>query len=180
MQFPSPRSKSSSWPGKTTVDPVTLVLVGGIAGVEQAQNDFSGYGQGAQGYGKRFGAGYADTITGTFIGSAILPSLLKQDPRYFLQGKRQQAITDSVRDCQCSDLQGRQWTLAAKLLEYPRELGRGRYFKSLLSSARSQWSGIDIRKRGPRIGASAAANLLQEFLIRKLTQKVPNDAPAKP
>jgi len=42
---------------KTIVDPVTFVLVGGIAGVEQAQNDFSGYGQGAQGYGKRFGAG---------------------------------------------------------------------------------------------------------------------------
>jgi hypothetical protein len=67
--------------GKTAVDPFTLVFVGGFAGIEQAQNRFSGYGQGAQGYAKRFGARYADTVTGTFIGGAILPSLLKQDPR---------------------------------------------------------------------------------------------------
>jgi hypothetical protein len=71
---------------KTTVDPFTFVLSGIIAGVEQAQNDFSGYGQGAQGYAKRYGAAYADGVTGTFIGSAILPSLLKQDPRYFYKG----------------------------------------------------------------------------------------------
>ena len=58
----------------------------GIAGIQQAQNHFSGYGQGAQGYGKRYGASYADFVTGTFIGSAILPSLLKQDPRYFYKG----------------------------------------------------------------------------------------------
>jgi hypothetical protein len=71
---------------KTTIDPVTFVIVGGIAGVQQAENTFSGYGQGAQGYAKRYGASYADVAVGTFIGSAILPSLLKQDPRYFYKG----------------------------------------------------------------------------------------------
>src|SRR5208337_2749321 len=54
---------------KTVVDPFTFLFTGGVAGVEQAQNHFAGYGQGAQGYGKRFGAAYADTVTGTFIGS---------------------------------------------------------------------------------------------------------------
>ena len=73
---------------KTIVDPVTFAWNGAVAGVEQAQNDFSGYGQGAQGYAKRYGAAYADVVTGTFIGSAILPSLLKQDPRYFYKGTR--------------------------------------------------------------------------------------------
>jgi hypothetical protein len=38
---------------RTSIDPVTFVLTGAIAGAQQAQNDFSGYGQGAQGYGKR-------------------------------------------------------------------------------------------------------------------------------
>jgi len=71
---------------KTVVDPFTFVFVGGAAGVEQAQNHFIEYGQGAQGYAKRYGAGYADTVAGTFIGSALLPSLLKQDPRYFYKG----------------------------------------------------------------------------------------------
>jgi hypothetical protein len=76
--------------GRTVMDPFTFVFVGGFvggaAGVERAQNHFRGYGQGAQGYAKRFGAGYADAVAGTFIGSAILPSLLKQDPRYFYKG----------------------------------------------------------------------------------------------
>src|SRR5204863_5964012 len=68
---------------KTSIDPFTFAVVGAIAGLQQAQNDFSGYGQGAQGYAKRYGASYADLVSGTFLGSAILPSLLRQDPRYF-------------------------------------------------------------------------------------------------
>jgi hypothetical protein len=71
---------------KATVDPVTLVLTLAGSGAEQAENDFSGYGQGVQGYAKRFGAGYADNVTSTLIGSAFLPALLKQDPRYFYKG----------------------------------------------------------------------------------------------
>src|SRR5882757_7062401 len=71
---------------KTVVDPVSFGLIGVIAGIQQSQNDFSGYGQGAEGYGKRYGASYANFISGTFIGSAILPSILKQDPRYFYKG----------------------------------------------------------------------------------------------
>jgi len=62
-----------------------------VAGIEQGTNAFGGYGQGAQGYGKRYGASYADLVTSTLIGDAILPSLLKQDPRYFYKG------TGSVR-----------------------------------------------------------------------------------
>ena len=55
------------------IDPFTLVFVGGVAGVEQAQDHFKEYGQGAQGYGKRFGAGYAETPQGRsrFRGNAI-------------------------------------------------------------------------------------------------------------
>lgn len=71
---------------RTVVDPFTFMIVAGTAGIEQAQNHFIGYGQGVQGYAKRFGANYADTVDGTFIGGAILPSLLKQDPRYFYKG----------------------------------------------------------------------------------------------
>src|SRR4029077_10209307 len=71
---------------KSTVDPITFGVTGAIAGIEQAENRFSGYGQGAEGYGKRFGASYADLVTSTYIGGAILPSLLKQDPRYFYKG----------------------------------------------------------------------------------------------
>lgn len=76
---------------RTSIDPVTIVFAGVVAGIEQWQNDFSGYGQGSEGYAKRFGASYADGFLGVMIGSAVLPSLLHQDPRYFYKG------TGSVR-----------------------------------------------------------------------------------
>src|ERR1035438_3678269 len=71
---------------KTSIDPVSFVLTGVVAGIQQSQDDFDGYGQGAEGYAKRYGASYADFVTGTFIGAAILPAVLKQDPRYFYKG----------------------------------------------------------------------------------------------
>src|SRR5207245_6501068 len=71
---------------KSTIDPINFGLTGAIAGIQQATNAFSGYGQGAQGYAKRYGASYADSAIGTFIGGAILPFVLKKDPRCFFKG----------------------------------------------------------------------------------------------
>jgi len=58
-----------------------------LAGVSQAENSEPGYGQGAQGYGKRFGAYAADGTIENFMVGAVLPSVFKQDPRYFQNGK---------------------------------------------------------------------------------------------
>ena len=70
----------------STLDPFTFVAAGFDALLSQVQNEFSGYGQGAKGYGKRFGASYLDSFDGTMMGNALFPALLKQDPRYFRQG----------------------------------------------------------------------------------------------
>jgi hypothetical protein len=70
---------------KVIFDPVTIVGVVAFAGINQAA-DNPNYGQGAKGYGERFGAAYADGFTDIMIGGAILPSLPHQDPRYFHQG----------------------------------------------------------------------------------------------
>ncbi len=45
-----------------------------------------GYEQGLIGFGKRYGADYADQFDGTIIGNGILPVLLKQDARYYRMG----------------------------------------------------------------------------------------------
>jgi len=58
-----------------------------LAGISQAENSEPGYGQGAQGYAKRFGSMFADGVIDDFMTSAILPSLLHQDPRYYQLGK---------------------------------------------------------------------------------------------
>jgi hypothetical protein len=71
----------------TAIDPVSFGVAAFDAGFSQAEDDFPGYGQGAQGYAKRFGASYVDNFDGTMLGNAIFPIILKQDPRYFRRGK---------------------------------------------------------------------------------------------
>jgi hypothetical protein len=69
-----------------TFDPVAMVGVGFGAGIEQATNSFSGYGQGASGYAKRYAAKFADGRSSDFLTHAVFPTLLHQDPRYFYLG----------------------------------------------------------------------------------------------
>jgi hypothetical protein len=71
---------------KRSITPLTFIGAGLIAGIGQANNSFPEYGQGAQGYGKRFGSQYADTFDSNMIGSAIFPVILHQDPRYYRMG----------------------------------------------------------------------------------------------
>jgi len=67
-------------------DYVLIPWYAALAGISQAANSEPGYGQGAAGYGKRFGAYFADGTIENFMTGAILPSLLRQDPRYFQSG----------------------------------------------------------------------------------------------
>lgn len=71
---------------RSAIDPVTFLTAGAVAGIQQANNSFSQYGQGFQGYSKRYGANYADGFFGIMLGGAVFPSLLHQDPRYFYKG----------------------------------------------------------------------------------------------
>jgi hypothetical protein len=58
-----------------------------LSGISQAENSEPGYGQGAEGYGKRYGAAFADGTIENFMTQAILPSLLREDPRFYQMGK---------------------------------------------------------------------------------------------
>jgi hypothetical protein len=57
-----------------------------LAGMSQAQDHQAGYGQGMSGYSKHFGAAFADNTIQNFMVGAVLPSLLKEDPRYYRMG----------------------------------------------------------------------------------------------
>ncbi len=72
---------------RSAFDPVTLGLVGLQAAWSQAENQFPAYGQGAQGYGKRYGAALADEVSSSFFSNFFYPTLLKEDPRYFRLGE---------------------------------------------------------------------------------------------
>jgi hypothetical protein len=71
---------------RSSTDPVAFAVAAAAAGYHEAMDDDTGFGWGAEGYGKRWGAAYLDSFDGTLIGNAILPSILHQDPRYFRLG----------------------------------------------------------------------------------------------
>ena len=164
---------------KSTVDPISFGVTAGVAGIEQASNAFGGYGQGAQGYAKRYGAAYADLVTGTFIGSAILPSLLKQDPRYFYKGSgsvRSRILYAIANSVICKGDNGRWQTNYSAILGGLASGG----ISNLYYPASDRGAGLTFENAAIGIGATAAANLLQEFVIRRLTPHAPSYAPAKP
>jgi hypothetical protein len=164
---------------KTMIDPVTFALVGVTAGVEQAQNDFSGYGQGAQGYAKRFGASYADTATSTFIGNAVLPSLLKQDPRYFYKGtgSTRSRILYAIANSVICKGDNQRWQP-----NYSAILGglAAGGISNLYYPAKDRGAALVFENTLIGTGTTAVFNLFQEFVVRKLTPHVSNHDMAQP
>ena len=150
-------------------DPGNLVLVGMTAGVQQATNAFPGYGLGAAGFGRRFGADLGNLELGTFLGGAVLPSLFRQDPRYFYRG------TGTVNS--------RIWYAASRAVVTRGDNGR----------TQPNWSGVlgDLSagaisniyyapedRNGARltiingvlgVGGDAVNGIFQEFFLRMLT-----------
>jgi hypothetical protein len=151
------------------VDPVNIGIVAAGAGVAQADGSFSGFGPGPAGYGKRFGAGLADFTIGSFLTSAILPQVFKQDPRYFYDGigtvssRTGYAISRAVvckgdnskwQPCY-SNLVGEFGSAAASNLYYPAINRRG--------------PALTMENASLSIGYDALGNLIQEFLLKRIT-----------
>jgi Carboxypeptidase regulatory-like domain len=162
---------------KSVQDPVTILGVAFLAGVYQAADVPGGYGQGAEGYGRRFGAAYGDVIFGTFIGSAILPSILHQDPRYFYLGpdytnkqRWERALGNAViaRNDKTKKFEpnysGIIGSFAAAGISYA------------YAPASDRTAGLYLQESLVRIGESSVAGILQEFVLRKFTSHVPKQS----
>jgi hypothetical protein len=72
---------------RSSFDYVEFPWYGFLSGISQAENSEPGFGQGAAGYGKRYGAAFADGTIENFMTAAVLPSLLRQDPRFYQSGQ---------------------------------------------------------------------------------------------
>jgi hypothetical protein len=158
---------------RMSLDPVSFAGSAVSAGFEQSINEFRGYGQGVQGYAKRFGASYGDGFTSILIGGAILPSLLHQDPRYLYKGTgsiRSRALyaIASVVICKgdnghwqpnYSNVFGNMAAAGISNIYYPstdRDGAKLTIGNSLLNTA-----------------SGAIGALFEEFLIRKISRGVP-------
>ncbi len=105
----TPRQKFHlAW--KTSIDPVSFGVNARLRGLSNRRTISAGDGQGAKGYAERYGAAYGNFVIGTYIGSAILPSILKQDPRYFYEGtgsKRSRILNALAQSVICKGDNGR-------------------------------------------------------------------------
>ena len=140
------------------------------AGVQQARDNPREWHQGAEGYGKRLGAGFADAAAGSLISNAILPSLLHQDPRYFYQGsgtKSSRARHAMLAPFVCKGDNGAtqpnysQW--GGTLIGYSVSTA---YYPGSDRTARHVFEnfGIDM-------GLHVVGSLTQEFILDKFTSK---------
>lgn len=159
---------------RTEVDPITWFMTGFTAGVEQADNTFAGYGQGTQGYARRFGANYADGFVGTMLGGAILPSWFKQDPRYFYKGTGSIASRAAYAIANAVICKGDNGHWQANYSAIVGGLAAGGI--SNIYYPASDRSGLRVSLDNALIGTAEGAleNLIQEFVVRKLTPRLPH------
>jgi hypothetical protein len=164
---------------RSAVDPVTVLVTAGLAGVEQKHNTFPGYGQGVEGYAKRWGAAYADTLSTRMISRALLPAVLHQDPRYFYQGSgrvRSRLFHALTASFLCRGDNGQLQPNYSQLL--------GSFAAASLSNVYrapgDRQLGLTFRNGLIITGTGVVENVLREFLSRKLTPHVPAFAHGKP
>ncbi len=174
----SPKQKFElAW--KSVSDPITIVGVGALAGIQQAADQYGGYGQGAAGYARRFGATYGDVFIGTFLDSAVLTSLLKQDPRYFYRGTgttRSRLLYALGNSVMCrGDNKRYQPNYSAILGSFATT---GISFLYLPASDRS--AELYFQNSLVRIATGSLAGIFQEFVIKKLTPRLKSHPPPQP
>jgi hypothetical protein len=156
---------------KASTDPVNILAVATIAGVDQAANRFSGYGQGAQGYAKRYGASYANLSIGVLMGGAVLPSILKQDPRYFYRGtgtKRSRLLYAVSRTFICKGDNQRWQPNYSSVFG---DLAAGGISNLYLPKSDRHGASLTFENAGIALGTSAVINVLQEFVLHRLTSQ---------
>jgi Carboxypeptidase regulatory-like domain len=157
---------------RSSVDPVTFGIAAAVAGLEQAVATPNGWGQDAAGYGQRYGAFYAEDVTSTFLGDFLLPSIFHQDPRYFYKGtgSTRSRVLYAIANAVICKGDNKKWQF-----NYSYVIG------SLAASGiansyyppKDRGVGLTFENSGIGIAGTAAANILQEFVVRKLTPNLP-------
>jgi|SRR5215472_7752073 len=139
-------------------------IVSSLAGsaISQAADFLPGYGQGWNGYSKRFGSSMASGASNHFFGTFVISSLLHDDPRYFVKlhadlGHRvgyavsRLVITRNDNGAETTNWPGILAPLFAESLA------------NTYLPTNERTAGKTFRRYGIRLGLTAAANLAREY-----------------
>jgi hypothetical protein len=164
---------------RSVIDPVSFAGAAGIAGFEQFYNVFPGYGGGVEGYAKRFGAAYANDVSGRMLGSAIFPSLFHQDPRYFYKGTGtvESRAMYAIEAAFIARTDNGRWQP-----NYSHVLGNfaAGALSNLYYPASSRGLSLTLVNGLVEIAGQAGTNILREFVLKGITTHVPTYANGKP
>jgi len=154
---------------KGLTHPMFFIAEAAWAGVQQAANT-PDWPQGAEGYGKRFGANLAGGASEGLFANAILPSLLHQDPRYFYQGsgkKGSRAWHAILAPIVCKGDNGKSQPNYSQMggLLISASLSNAYYPES------NRGAGLVARNFGTNMGIHVALGLAQEFILAKFTSR---------
>lgn len=164
---------------RSIFDPVAFLTVAGLAGAEQYKNIFPAYGSGIEGYGKRYGAAFANHASGILLGRAVYPAIFHQDPRYFYKGKGSigsRALYAVSAAVIARDDDGR-WKP-----NYSRVLGNfsAAAISNFYYPASDRGASLVLFNGLAGTGADAVANLIREFVLKQITSHVPKGANGEP
>jgi len=162
-----------------TLDWTTWVGVSATAGIEQANNSFAGYGQGAAGYGKRWAAQFGDGRSSDYLSNFVFASLFHQDPRYFYQGTgtKKSRFYHAVSNA---------WITRS---DSGKTVPNYSYILGIMGSGGLSNAYYPHGDRGASLvftnallgfGGRAGGNILQEFIGKRLTKNASKSANAQP
>lgn len=160
---------------KSSTDPFVFATVGFQAGLTQATNGFEDYGQGAAGYGKRYGAALADSTSSNFFANFAYPALLKDDPRYFRLGEgsfKHRLAYALAQEFVCHTDKG------GRSFNFPNVLGAftSGGISNLYYPPEDRGAGLTASRSAISLAYGSAGGLLSEFwpdIDRKLFHKKP-------
>ena len=164
---------------RSLVDPVSLALNGATAGVQQATHAYA-WQLGADGYAKRYAADFGTLLTSTLLSNALLPILFHQDPRYYYKGTgsiRSRAGYAIANAVVCKGDNGRWQVNYSGILG---GIGASGISNAYYPAANRASAGLTFEGAAIGTGLGAIANLFEEFVVRKLTPRVPPIIPPNP
>jgi len=168
----TPRAKFAIGWGDAT-DPAIFFQTAVLAGIDQTTNANPSFGQGLEGYAKRFGTTYGNFAIENMLTEGIFPVLLHQDPRYF---RRREGTTRSRVGYAVSRLFITRTDSGRNQFNYSEVLGGATALaisNAYLPDGRT--AGNNMRRYAVQLGFDAASNVLKEFwpdLKRKLPRRI--------
>jgi hypothetical protein len=157
---------------RSIFDPVSFLTVAGLAGAEQYKNVFPAYGSGIEGYGKRYGAAFANHVSSSLLSRAVYPAIFHQDPRYFYKGQGSigSRALYAVSAAVITRGDDGQWKP-----NYSHLLGSfsAAAISNLYYPAADRGASLVLFNGLASTGADAVANLIREFVLKQITSHVP-------